>query len=99
MENVRNRKPKTKLKNNGIFFEEKLENLENEVHNKIQKDENNYGVTHVPKSQSHTELITFYNERKKFFRFNFEVDFLSILLFITALFTRMYKLEEPKNIV
>lgn len=100
MENVRNRKPKTKLKNNDFFLEEKLENLEKEIHNKIQKeDENNHRVIHTPQNKPHNELITLYNERKKFFRFNFEVDVLSILLFITAMLTRMYKLEEPKNIV
>ncbi|KRT84609.1 hypothetical protein AMK59_2027 [Oryctes borbonicus] len=33
------------------------------------------------------------------FKITFEVDLLSFLLFFSALFTRFYRLEEPKNIV
>lgn len=36
---------------------------------------------------------------RKLFRINFELDLLSMSLFIGALLTRMYKLEEPNNIV
>lgn len=36
---------------------------------------------------------------KKLFRVNFELDFLSISLFLFGLSTRMYNLSEPKNVV
>ncbi|XP_018574130.1 protein O-mannosyltransferase 1 isoform X2 [Anoplophora glabripennis] len=97
METVRNRKAKIKIKCNDVFSEEKLED---EVHNKVDKQfENNHRIIYTQKNKSHNELIMLYDERKKLFRLNLEIDFLSILLFVTAILTRMYKLEEPKNIV
>lgn len=38
-------------------------------------------------------------ENKRLFRVNFEVDLISIVLLFCGLATRMYRLEEPKNIV
>ncbi|RZC38372.1 protein O-mannosyltransferase 1 [Asbolus verrucosus] len=39
------------------------------------------------------------NTKDKLFRISFEIDLLSVGLFFCGLITRMYKLEEPKNIV
>lgn len=36
---------------------------------------------------------------KKFLRIKFELDLVSIFLFLVSLLTRMYKLEQPRNIV
>lgn len=39
------------------------------------------------------------SEKKKYFRVNFEVDLISVCLLLCGLATRMYRLEEPRNIV
>ncbi|CAG9854967.1 unnamed protein product [Phyllotreta striolata] len=39
------------------------------------------------------------NEKPKMFRINCEIDILSLVLFSLGVLTRMYNLEEPKNIV
>lgn len=36
---------------------------------------------------------------KKFLKINIEIDLVSICLLLCGLFTRMYRLEEPRNIV
>lgn len=56
--------------------------------NEIKKEEN---------STNHKAEGT--NKRNSSFKITFELDILSMLLFLCALFTRIYKLEEPKNIV
>nr|CAI5824722.1 unnamed protein product [Callosobruchus analis] len=40
-----------------------------------------------------------YKEDSKMFRIKFEMDILSILLFICSFITRMYKLDEPRHVV
>ncbi|XP_044751885.1 protein O-mannosyltransferase 1 [Coccinella septempunctata] len=39
------------------------------------------------------------NESKKFFRIQFELDLVSVCLFLVSASTRLYKLEQPRNIV
>lgn len=39
------------------------------------------------------------SEKKKYFRVNFEIDLISVCLLLCGLATRMYRLEEPRNIV
>ncbi|CAH0558350.1 unnamed protein product [Brassicogethes aeneus] len=48
---------------------------------------------------SDTKLGQNDNNYKKLFRIHFELDLLSFTLFFCGLFTRVYKLEEPKNVV
>lgn len=38
-------------------------------------------------------------ENKRLFRVNFEIDLVSVVLLFCGVITRMYRLEEPKNIV
>lgn len=45
------------------------------------------------------ELIPAETNQQIFGRINFQIDIISISLFICGLVTRMYKLEEPRNIV
>lgn len=68
MENLRNRKEKTKL---------------DQYSNNEKKSEKEK----TPEKEA------------KFLRINFEIDLISVGLFLCGLLTRMYKLEEPKNIV
>lgn len=37
--------------------------------------------------------------RSKLFRISFEIDLVSVILFVLGVATRMYKLEEPRHIV
>lgn len=53
----------------------------------IKKDVESQGLGHAEK------------QRVKFLRFKFEVDLISTFLFISGLCTRMWRLDEPKNIV
>ncbi|KAL1491635.1 hypothetical protein ABEB36_012204 [Hypothenemus hampei] len=46
---------------------------------------------------SHEKMIV--HPFKKLFKINIELDIVSIILFIGAVATRMYKLEQPRNIV
>lgn len=39
------------------------------------------------------------SEKKKYFQVNFQVDLISVCLLFCGLATRMYRLEEPRNIV
>lgn len=47
------------------------------------------------------ELVKSNNTSKfrKLFKINIEIDVVSIILFLGAIVTRMYKLEQPRNIV
>lgn len=49
--------------------------------------------------QNDVDQLLSVEENKRLFRVNFEVDLVSIVLLICGLVTRMYRLEEPKNIV
>ncbi|KAJ8934654.1 hypothetical protein NQ314_013253 [Rhamnusium bicolor] len=95
METLRNRKTKNKIKhNNGNFIEEKEET---ELISKSHEDGKDY-MKLINQERFAKDEGT-YNESKRLFRINFEVDFLSVTLFLCGILTRMYKLEQPKNIV
>ncbi|XP_063902721.1 protein O-mannosyltransferase 1 isoform X1 [Zophobas morio] len=101
MENINNRKHKQKTidqcgdnenKNEKNTTEnviqESCKNLKGDVLNYSNDKKTNKITNHIPRE-----------EKTKFLRINFEIDLLSVGLFLCGLLTRMYKLEEPKNIV
>lgn len=86
MDNTRNRKNKNKTKD-----DEYTDNHLEKIQNKIEELKKNIEETPVKNESAKCE--------SKLFRINFEIDLLSISLFLCGLITRIYKLEEPKNIV
>jgi dolichyl-phosphate-mannose-protein mannosyltransferase len=100
MENLRNRKKEKLIEqcSDGKTGEKKIENETSEKSKKTNGDVPNYLGNDEPTST--TKIINNVREsRTKFLRVSFEVDLLSVGLFLCGLITRMYKLEEPKNIV
>ncbi|GJQ85607.1 hypothetical protein Trydic_g20157 [Trypoxylus dichotomus] len=68
----------------------------------VQAEENNARLSSVFSKMSQIS-VNVENQGEKFkqdfAKITFEVDLLSLLLFFCALFTRIYRLEEPRNIV
>lgn len=99
MENLKKRRISTPLKEDFEFIENKLEK------SKIKDYKNDEDQTAKPKEKFDCEKstickpVSIFEKQKKWFRIHCEIDLLSISLFLLALLTRMYKLEEPKNIV
>lgn len=112
METLRNRK-NTKVKSKKLSLEdrsltesiEKLHDTEDTDSRIFQADTGDA----KPKEKSNyietinAKIIQTYNEekrlKKKIFRIKFEIDLISIMLFILGVITRMYRLEEPRNVV
>lgn len=60
---------------------------------------NSLEVTEQIEDLEKTDIEIKWKEKPKMFRINCEIDILSLILFSFAILTRMYSLEEPKNIV
>ncbi|XP_017784724.1 PREDICTED: protein O-mannosyltransferase 1 [Nicrophorus vespilloides] len=58
----------------------------------VMKNDNNRGNEHKCNRDEN-------DNRKGLFNINFQIDLVSIVLFASAAFTRMYRLDDPKNIV
>lgn len=67
-----------------------------EISQKLKNEEKKENVENLSKSNV-LEYVE--KQRVKFLRLTFEVDLVSTFLFISGLFTRMWRLDEPKNIV
>lgn len=97
MEGVRRRRNKSKQKQ----VQEVSADSETSDEN-TKKNEYNHGnerLLNGGKQEETTERRDDVEESKRLFRVNFEVDLVSVVLLICGLITRMYRLEEPKNIV
>ncbi|EFA03006.2 protein O-mannosyltransferase 1 [Tribolium castaneum] len=95
MENLRNRKHKDKLIDQYSDNEKKSAQKEEIQVEKCKKRNGN-----TPSYLNNDEKEVSYSvKRAKFLRINFEIDLISVGLFLCGLLTRMYRLEEPKNIV
>lgn len=90
MENIRLRKTANNIKNK--VNKPKVCNTEEyEKEHEISRYEET-----IPDEKSPTKVARNSNGS---FKITFEVDILSLTLFFCAVVTRIYKLEEPKNIV
>lgn len=102
METVRRRKNKPKQKrvqDVSADSETSDENTKKEECNHS-NDLLNEGKQVVENHQRHNvDTASPVEENKRLFRVSFEVDLVSIVLLLCGLVTRMYRLEEPKNIV
>lgn len=107
MDNLRNRKvqhksrakdksPEISQKNNSNAFNRK--HVENVSSVKETTNKNSTEEEKVIKDYEEEHFSTATNQ-KIFGRINFQIDIISISLFMCGLATRMYKLEEPRNIV
>lgn len=70
-------------------------NKPNNHQNNLSANTNNVNAT----NEEQTSSAPTANTRRQKFRINFEIDLLSILLFVGGIASRFYKLDEPKNIV
>ncbi|KAJ8982025.1 hypothetical protein NQ317_007735 [Molorchus minor] len=96
---MRRKKNKSKIKQNeGSPTQERVE--ENKYPCEINQSQNNANKNVINKAADDKDGASLNGgKQKKMFRINFEIDILSVSLFICGLVTRMYKLEEPRNIV
>ncbi|XP_046403582.1 protein O-mannosyltransferase 1 [Ischnura elegans] len=98
---VRNRKnikeSKINKKNRTIKY---LDDVDSPKAEDILKKEGDENLSHSASEEKlqNGESDDFPQKRKRF-SINVEVDFLSLVLFLSALITRLYRLEEPSSIV
>lgn len=107
MEKVRNRKSsktKVKIANEEVNKEEKY--VESLLEKSLRVTERQEGDGESIPENTECEVNnmtkkedTLIKENKSKFRIHFEIDLISLSLFLLGLITRMYKLEEPKDIV
>ncbi|CAG9824993.1 unnamed protein product [Phaedon cochleariae] len=104
MDMVRNRKNQNSKKSNE--FIENMPNGEEKSYiesisrvDNLKSDEEPFIESHKTTKEYEYVVPIKGTSSDKLFRISFELDILSINLFIIGLFTRMYKLEEPRNIV
>lgn len=113
METLRNRNS-TKVKSKKLSQEdrsltesiEKLHDIMEDTDTSIfQDDTGDVKLKEKPKNIeiNNTKTVQTDNEGKslenKLFRIKFEIDLVSLTLFILGVVTRMYRLEEPRNVV
>lgn len=115
MESTRRRKNKSKQKQvqetvaDSETSDENIKKVEHKY-----SDENNKKVEHnhsderllngnkqaeKRERQNDVDRSVLMEENKRLFRVNFEIDLVSVVLLFCGVVTRMYRLEEPKNIV
>ncbi|XP_072376843.1 protein O-mannosyltransferase 1 [Diabrotica undecimpunctata] len=103
MENVRNRKNKNDSKLARKYVEVIKDSSNNELEKTCDKEDFNddYSGRNSPNITEPTaeKVDVKWKEKPKLFRINCEIDVLSLVLFLFGILTRMYNLEEPKNIV
>lgn len=101
MEVVRNRKNKQNYKECSNSMEETEENATKHLKLNGGRAENIPDLPAQKCNDQKEELVTSNNASKfrKLFKIHIEIDVVSIILFLGAIATRMYKLEQPRNIV
>lgn len=104
MDKIRNRKVQQKSRVKDKSPENRVLDLNKEKVENISKLNelcSHGGSLQEEREQKHYEAEYFAaTHNPKFFgRINFQIDIISISLFTCGLLTRMYKLEEPRNIV
>ncbi|KAG5867864.1 hypothetical protein JTB14_000949 [Gonioctena quinquepunctata] len=104
---VRNRKKLIDTNTPNKFKNElkKIEEKEKHIYEESSSESNNGNVSNSYEkpedltSETKREILIKSSYKPKLFQISCEIDVLSITLFVCGLVTRMYKLEEPKNIV
>lgn len=106
MDALRNRKTKIKSKKTNHEERNATENVantdyENETEYIKEHLSNNINITKDVIKDTENTINRTENEtlENKLFRIRFEVDLVSVTLFLLGIVTRMYRLEEPRNIV
>lgn len=107
---LRNRKHTSKVKTKRPEDDESVQHVEDEAKqdssvrqmgdgesNPDQPVQEIYKEKCIP-SETDTKIET-QSCRSKLFRISFEIDLVSVILFVLGVATRMYKLEEPRHIV
>lgn len=95
---VKDKSPENSAKNNVLDSDkEKVENISN-LNEKLCSNEGSVQEEREEKDYE-AEYFNISQNQKIIGRINFQIDIISIGLFICGLLTRMYKLEEPRNIV
>lgn len=95
---VKDKSPENSVTNNVLDLDkEKVENISN-LKEKVCSNESSLQEEREQKGYE-AEYFDASQNQRMIGRVNFQIDIISIGLFICGLLTRMYKLEEPRNIV
>lgn len=104
MESTKRRKNKSKQKQVSDYIAADSETSDENI-KKVEYNHSNERLLNGNKQvekcelQSGSDRSVLMEENKRLFRVNFEIDLVSVVLLFCGIVTRMYRLEEPKNIV
>lgn len=102
MESLKKRKNKSNKKqvqNTLADSEASDENIKNVMYNHSNERLLNENKQEELDNRNSVDRSVFVEENKRLFRVNCEIDLVSVVLLFCSIVTRMYRLEEPKNIV
>ncbi|XP_060518759.1 protein O-mannosyltransferase 1 [Cylas formicarius] len=100
METTKTKKVKNRAKQNGVVSSGENKNSYTELNEYVEKTEDDTSIKNeIRNINFNDEEISNTMKHKNFLKVNVEIDTVSILLFMCGVATRMYKLEEPRNIV